>query len=73
MVEKPGIQGLCCTCNSRSACLSLSNSLKRGEPILYCELFDNSVINEHSALRDARERRKGAHSLHTPLCFKIKI
>jgi hypothetical protein len=42
MGKDSDIQGLCCTCNHRLVCLSLRNSLKRGEPILYCESFDDS-------------------------------
>jgi hypothetical protein len=73
MVQEPEIQGICCTCNSRWSCLSLNNSLKLGEPILYCEEFDDSEITKQSEQIDERERRKSAHSFNTPINFGIEI
>ena len=73
MVQELEIQGICCTCNNRWSCLSLNNSLKIGDPILYCEEFDNSEINIQSAQIDERERRKSAHSFNTPINFRIKL
>jgi len=73
MVKELDVPGICCTCNSRWACLSLNNSLKIGEPILYCEEFDNSEINIQSEQIDERERRRRAHSFNTPIKFGIKI
>jgi hypothetical protein len=54
-------------------CLSLSNSQKRGEPILYCEEFDNSEINIQSEQIDERELRRRAHSFNIPIHFGIEI
>ena len=71
MLKKPDIQGLCCTCNSCWTCLSLHNSLKRGEPILYCESFDNFGLDKQIAQYDEREHRKKAHSFSPPLNFGI--
>lgn len=73
MVQVTEIQGICCTCNNHSTCLSLSNSLKRGEPILYCEEFDNSEINTRGDQNDEWERRRRAHSFNTPINFGIEI
>jgi hypothetical protein len=73
MEKKPGIQGLCGTCNSRWMCLSQSTGRKRGEPILYCESFDNVAMDKQSERYDERTRRKSAHAFNTPLDFGIKI
>ena len=43
MVQEMSFQGICVTCNNRSECLSLRNSLKEGKPVLQCEEFDCSA------------------------------
>ncbi len=35
--------GICVTCNNRTECLSLQNSLRADRPIWHCEEFDDFV------------------------------
>lgn len=73
MLKEVEVSGICCTCNSRWSCLSLRNSLKRGQPIQYCEEFDDSEIKHQNGQIDARERRMREHSFNRPINFGIKI
>jgi hypothetical protein len=66
MVKEMDAPGICCTCNSRWSCLSLSNSFKRGEPILYCESFDDPDATTSSY----RKVKHDEFSLRP--CFGIK-
>lgn len=55
MLQETEIKGICCTCKSRFGCLSLNNSLKRGEPILFCESFDDSESITNSDRKKQRD------------------
>lgn len=44
MVAASTERGICRTCNHRSECLSLKNSLKSGTAILHCEEFESQGI-----------------------------
>jgi hypothetical protein len=43
MVQEMSFQGICVSCNYRSECLSLRNSLIEDKPVLQCEEFDDSA------------------------------
>lgn len=73
MIKEVKAPGICCTCNSRKSCLSLGNSLKRGEAIQYCETFDDSETDNPCPPIDAKERRLRAHAFNQPINFEINI
>lgn len=73
MVKEVEVSGLCTTCNNRWSCISLRNSLKRSQPIQYCEEFDDSVTTHQNGQGDARQCRMRAHSFNRPINFGIKI
>ncbi len=73
MNQEMNAMGLCCTCNFNSECLSLKNSLKRCEPILFCEEFDDSSMETCNEMKVKRERRQQAHSFSSPIDFCVNL
>ena len=48
--------GICVTCNNRTECLSLQNSLRADRPIWHCEEFDDFVPGMKSDSANIRKK-----------------
>lgn len=48
--------GICVTCNNRTECLSLQNSLRTDRPIWHCEEFDDFVPGMKSDSANIKEK-----------------
>ena len=48
--------GICVTCNNRTECLSLQNSLRADRPIWHCEEFDDFVPGMKSDSANAKKK-----------------